>query len=203
MRLIYVMDPMCAWCYGFKPELEAFLDTYSDIHVEWVMGGLAPDNNQPMSEQMRATIAVYWRQIEAKTQVTFNHDYWHCNTPYRSTYLACRAVIVANDLLENGAEKMVNAIQTAYYQKAQNPSLENTLVECAATIGLNKGEFVHALKSEQTQKTLTQHLDITKQLHVTGFPALFYLDKNNHVFPLALGFCTFSELAQRFNRILK
>ncbi|MEI4550926.1 DsbA family protein [Pseudoalteromonas spongiae] len=203
MRFIYVMDPMCAWCYGFKPELEAFLDTYSDIHVEWVMGGLAPDNNQPMSEQMRTTIAAYWQQIEAKTQVTFNHDYWHCNTPYRSTYLACRAVIVANDLQENGAEKMVNAIQTAYYQKAQNPSLENTLIECAATIGLNKAEFVHALKSEQTQKTLTQHLAITKQLRVTGFPALFYLDANNHVYPLALGFCTFNELAQRFNRMFQ
>ncbi|WP_100915445.1 DsbA family protein [Pseudoalteromonas spongiae] len=203
MRFIYIMDPMCAWCYGFKPELEAFFKTHSDIHVEWVMGGLAPDNNQPMSEQMRTTIAAYWQQIEAKTQVTFNHDYWHCNTPYRSTYLACRAVIVANDSLENGAEKMVNAIQTAYYQKAQNPSLENTLIECAATIGLNKDEFVDALKSEQTQKRLTQNLAITKQLHVTGFPALFYLDENNHVYPLALGFCTFNELAQRFNRISK
>ena len=203
MRFIYVMDPMCAWCYGFKPELEAFFEMHSHIHVEWVMGGLAPDNNQPMSEQMRTTIAAYWQQIEAKTQVTFNHDYWHCNTPYRSTYLACRAVIVANDLLENGAEKMVNAIQTAYYQKAQNPSLENTLIECAATIGLNKDEFVHSLKSEQTQKTLTQHLYITKQLNVTGFPALFYLDGHNHVYPLALGFCTFNELAQRFNRISK
>ncbi|MCF6455758.1 DsbA family protein [Pseudoalteromonas sp. MMG024] len=201
MRFIYVMDPMCAWCYGFTPELEAFLQAHSDIDIEWVMGGLAPDNDQPMTEQMRATIADYWHQIEAKTNVTFNHDYWRCNTPYRSTYLACRAVIVASDLLDNGAEKMVNAIQIAYYQKAQNPSLENTLIECAAEIGLDEVEFVHALNSEQTQKRLTQHLGMAQQLHVTGFPALFYLDDNNQAYPLALGFCTFNELAQRFNRI--
>lgn len=201
MRFIYVMDPMCAWCYGFKPELDAFLQAHSNINIEWVMGGLAPDNNQPMSEQMRTTIAAYWQQIEVKTQVTFNHDYWQCNTPYRSTYLACRAVIVASDLLENGAEKMVNAIQIAYYQKAQNPSLENTLIECAIEIGIDKDKFVHALNSEQTQKRLTQHLGMAQQLHVTGFPALFYLDDNNQAYPLALGFCTFNELAQRFNRI--
>lgn len=201
MRFIYVMDPMCAWCYGFTPELEAFLQAHSNIDIEWVMGGLAPDNNQPMSEQMRTTIAAYWQQIEAKTQATFNHDYWHCNTPYRSTYLACRAVIVASDSLENGAEKMVNAIQIAYYQNAQNPSLENTLIECAIEIGIDKDKFVHALNSEQTQNTLTQHLAMTQQLHVTGFPALFYLDESNRAYPLALGFSTFNELERRFNRI--
>ena len=37
MRFIYVMDPMCAWCYGFTPELEAFLQAHSDIDIEWVM----------------------------------------------------------------------------------------------------------------------------------------------------------------------
>ena len=202
MRFIYVMDPMCAWCYGFTPELEAFLQAHSDIDIEWVMGGLAPDNAQPMTEQMRATIADYWQQIEAKTNVTFNHDYWRCNTPYRSTYLACRAVIVASSLLEKGAEKMVRAIQTAYYQIAQNPSLENTLIECATEIGLDEVEFVQALNSEQTRVYLEQHLGITHQLQVTGFPALFYLDGNNQAYPLAFGFCTFHELEQRFNRIL-
>lgn len=202
MRFIYVMDPMCAWCYGFTPELEAFLQAHSDIDIEWVMGGLAPDNDQPMTEQMRATIADYWQQIEGKTNVTFNHDYWRCNTPYRSTYLACRAVIVASSLLEKGAEKMVRAIQTAYYQKAQNPSLENTLIECATEIGLDEVEFVQALNSEQTRVYLEQHLGITHQLQVTGFPALFYLDGNNQAYPLAFGFCTFHELEQRFNRIL-
>lgn len=203
MRFIYVMDPMCAWCYGFTPELEAFLQAHSDIDIEWVMGGLAPDNDQPMAEQMRATIADYWQQIEAKTNVTFNHDYWRCNTPYRSTYLACRAVIVASSLLEKGAEKMVRAIQTTYYQKAQNPSLENTLIECATEIGLDEVEFVQALNSEQTQVYLEQHLGITQQLQVTGFPALFYLDRNNQAYPLALGFCSVNELEQRFKRILQ
>ncbi len=50
MRLLYVMDPMCGWCYGFQPELEIFLEKHSLAEVDWIMGGLAPDTHQPMDE---------------------------------------------------------------------------------------------------------------------------------------------------------
>ena len=75
MRFVYVMDPMCSWCYGFEPELEEFLDKYSTLEVDWIMGGLAPDNDQPMPEDLRQSISSYWYQIEKKTQVTFNHGF--------------------------------------------------------------------------------------------------------------------------------
>lgn len=50
MQFIYVMDPMCAWCYGFQPELDRFLDTFPSANVDWMMGGLAPDTQEPMNE---------------------------------------------------------------------------------------------------------------------------------------------------------
>lgn len=95
MRFLYVMDPMCAWCYGFQPELEQFITTFPSADVEWVMGGLAPATEDPMAENIKQSISSYWYEIEKRAQVTFNHDYWKLNTPYRSTYTACRAVISA------------------------------------------------------------------------------------------------------------
>ena len=70
MRLLYVMDPMCGWCYGFQPELEDFLAKHSSAEVDWIMGGLAPDSNQPMDENLKQTISSYWYEIEKKSQVT-------------------------------------------------------------------------------------------------------------------------------------
>ncbi|TQF70060.1 DsbA family protein [Pseudoalteromonas luteoviolacea] len=201
MRFIYVMDPMCGWCYGFQPELEEFLERHSDIEVDWIMGGLAPDTNQPMEQSLRETISSYWYQIEERTKVAFNHDYWALNTPYRSTYLACRAVIVSQSLSVNSAQKMVEAIQSAYYQQAKNPSLEETLIECASSIGLDADTFKHALSSNETENVFQQHLDLARRLNVSGFPALFYVNDLNHAYPLTLGYCQAKELEQRFEQV--
>lgn len=203
MRFLYVMDPMCGWCYAFQPELEIFLDKYSSVEVDWVMGGLAPDTQQPMDDNLKQTISSYWHEIENNTQVAFNHDFWKLNTPYRSTYPACRAVISAESLIEKSSQKMVKAIQSAYYLEAKNPSLEETLISCASSIELDENQFWDVFKSEDTKQRLQQHLNITHQLQVSGFPALFYTDEGNHAYPLALGFSEAASLEQRLNDKLK
>lgn len=201
MRFVYIMDPMCGWCYGFQPELEQFLDKYSSAEVDWVMGGLAPDTKQPMGDNLRQTISSYWYQIEKNTQVAFNHSFWKLNTPYRSTYPACRAVISAESLMEKSAEQMVKAIQSVYYLEAKNPSLEDALIACASSIGLDENQFLEALKSQETEKLFQQHLTITHQLQVRGFPALFYINEGNRAYPLTLGFCQTASLERRFNQM--
>ena len=205
MQFLYVMDPMCAWCYGFEPELESFLlsieSPENNPSVTWVMGGLAPDNDVPMDDELKETIASYWHQIENKTSVTFNHDYWGNNTPYRSTYKACRAVIAAERLKPESSQNMVKAIQSAYYQQARNPSLNDTLIACGDAIGLNVAEFEREFKSQETEQKFQEQLGLVRHLQVGGFPALFFIDSQNRLYPLTHGYCQASHLAQRFNQI--
>ncbi len=201
MRFLYVMDPMCGWCYGFQPELEQFLDKHPSAEVEWVMGGLASDTEEPMDDNLRQTISSYWHQIEKNTQVTFNHDFWALNTPYRSTYPACRAVISAESLMEKSAEQMVKAIQSAYYLEAKNPSLDATLIACASSIGLDDHQFLDVFKSQVIENRFQRDLTITRQLQVGGFPALFYINEENQAYPLALGFCQTEHMEQRYRQI--
>lgn len=199
MRLLYVMDPMCAWCYGFQPELEQFLANHPGIEVEWIMGGLAPDSSEPMAQSLRDTISSYWYHIEQNTQVTFNHTYWKLNTPYRSTYQACRAVIAAKSLSAHAVMPMVKAIQSAYYQEAKNPSLDDTLVDCADSLGIDKARFTDRLNAGVTEECLQRELMLTQQLQIRGFPALIYVNEQNQAFPLTLGFCQANDLEQRFS----
>lgn len=56
-------------------ELEEFLQNHPTLEIEYIMGGLAPDSDIPMDENLRQTISSYWYEIEEKTQVTFNHNY--------------------------------------------------------------------------------------------------------------------------------
>ena len=44
-RLLYVMDPMCSWCWGFAPVLDALAEQAgaAGVGVDLVLGGLRRD----------------------------------------------------------------------------------------------------------------------------------------------------------------
>jgi putative protein-disulfide isomerase len=133
--LYHVHDPMCSWCWGYRrvwDELRSALP--ESVVVVNVVGGLAPDSDEPMPMAQRETIAGYWGRIAEETGAEFNFDFWQQCEPRRSTYPACRAVIAA---ARQGAEEaMIDAIQRAYYLRAMNPSNTSTLVQLAIELGL-------------------------------------------------------------------
>ena len=191
------MDPMCSWCWAFSKRLDNWLQRHPDLDVLWVMGGLAPDSDQPMPHPMREAIASTWKRIESQTGTPFNHDFWTQNTPRRSTYPACRAVIAAGELVQDGRQLMSRAIQKAYYLDASNPSDTSTLIECAESIGLNPGKFSELLSSEQIESKLSSELEFCRTLSVQGFPALLLVNGET-VTPLALGYSTEDKIETRF-----
>ena len=96
-KLYYVHDPMCSWCWGYRPTAELlFADLPKDIVRENVLGGLAPDSDEPMSDELLQRIPKHWRTIREMLGTEFNFDFWTECAPRRSTYPACRAVIAAS-----------------------------------------------------------------------------------------------------------
>ena len=140
--------------------------------VTWknVLGGLAPDSDEPMPEQTRLMVQAHWRQIEATLGTRFNFDFWTRNQPRRDTYKACRAVIAAAN--QHTEERMIESIQKAYYLRAMNPSDPSVLVELAAELGLDHALFVEDLASAQTETELRCHLQLRDKLMVRSFPSL-------------------------------
>ncbi len=172
-RLYYVHDPMCSWCWGFRPawlDLRAHLPQDVEL-ITWV-GGLAPDSDQPMDPALRDQLQATWGRIAQKIPGTqFNFDFWTLNTPRRSTYPACRAAIAARQMADLEAE-MTYAIQQAYYLKARNPSDLDTLTTCANEIGLDEQGFVTRMASQRLQEDFIHELHQVRAIGVNSFPSL-------------------------------
>ena len=103
-RLYYSHDPMCSFCWAFRPvwaKIQSTLaDKKPDIEIISILGGLAPDSDAPMPEDVKNRVKAAWQYIEQNIPGTqFNYDFWGLQQPRRSTYPACRAVI-ATKLLE-------------------------------------------------------------------------------------------------------
>ena len=171
--LYYVLDPMCSWCWGFQPVFKALLEKLPDqIDVHYVMGGLAPDSDQPMPEETRKYVQQQWRQVAEKTGAEFNNDFWKNCEPRRSTYPACRAVITAGQQGKENIPAMIYAIQKAYYLQARNPSDLATLISLAKEIQLDVEKFEHDITSPKTEQMLQMDFKTRHKLGVNSFPTV-------------------------------
>ncbi len=173
-QLIYVHDPMCSWCWGFRPTLTALIDSLPPaIQVLRLLGGLAADNDEVMEYALQERLQATWRRIQEHIPGTeFNFDFWRACVPRRSTYPACRAVIAARDLDPEKEDAMILAIQTAYYTRALNPSDTAVLERLASGIGLHAERFSEKLRAASVEKTLQQEIALTRAMGVHSFPAL-------------------------------
>lgn len=201
MQLHYVLDPMCSWCWAFRPSLQAVREQFPDLPVHYVLGGLAPDSDEPMPAEMQTHLQSIWQQIATRTGASFNYDFWTQCAPRRSTWRACRAMIVAEALQPDSCEQMLEAIQQAYYQQARNPSDRDTLIDLAHTLGLNTETFATVLDHPETQQALDQHMTLAQQLQAQGFPAL-RLEVGGKLYRISDGYVDADTLVQRLQEVI-
>ena len=179
--LYYFHDPMCSWCWAFRPVWQRLLQHMPDtLRIEYVEGGLAADSDQPMPDDVKAYIQNTWRRIEKEVPGTdFNYDFWTECQPRRSTYPACRALIAADKL--GHYEEMLMAIQEAYYLHAQNPSDEEVLVNLAVIEGMEEDNFRQLLHSRDTEIQLQEKLLLCRKFGVNSFPSLILAKEGGNI----------------------
>lgn len=188
--LYHAHDPMCSWCWGFKPnwqKLEKALP--ENIKVEYVLGGLAPDSDEPMPEPMRQMLQEVWQRISHTIPGTeFNFDFWTQNTPRRSTYPACRAVLTAKAQNADFEHPMITAIQHAYYLQAKNPSDDSTLIDLAGQIGCDVNLFKQSLNSQEIADALNADFSVAQRIGANSYPSLFLQAAGKAITPIALNY---------------
>lgn len=200
--LYYVLDPMCSWCWGFAENFDRLCAVLpADVQIKLVMGGLAPDSDDPMPEETRLYVQAQWRKVQAATGAEFNWDFWTQCAPRRSTYPACRAVITARLMEPTSSLAMLKAIQHAYYLQARNPSDASTLIELAAELGLDADEFSAQLNGQAVNTALAADFDLRKELSVRAFPTVL-LKIEDKLTPLLIGQTTWENLQMRLHEAL-
>lgn len=189
ITLIYIHDPMCSWCYGFKPVLETLhKELYGIIEIQYLLGGLAKDNDQPMTELMQKQIIQNWNTIEKTIPgIKFNYDFWIKCVARRSTYPSCRAILATIKQDINLERDMLKLIQQAYYLDAKNPSDYNVLYELSKKLDLDHNQFVRDINSEEINNELMSQVQLCSDIGADSFPSL-YLKTNVTYQPIVLDY---------------
>ena len=165
---------MCSWCWAFKSTWDKVKEALLEkVEVNYLLGGLAPDNNEPMPIETREYVKGNWKRIQGMIPDTrFNYDFWTSCEPKRSTYPACRAVICAKQQHPDFENLMIYGIQKSYYLEAQNPSNDDVLINIAENLGLDTDKFKIDLKSSQVNEILLNEIKLARSMDMNSMPSL-------------------------------
>lgn len=170
--LYYFGDPMCSWCWGFRPVLEQVDQEYPELERVMVLGGLRGGEEAPMSDDLAGMIRNAWTRIEGSTGQQFNHDLWKLHRPLATTWPACRAVLAARLLDPKSEWGFMVAMFGAYFTRALDPSSQETHLLIAEEQGFDRNVYMSMLESEQVERSLQTDLRTTHRFGITGFPSV-------------------------------
>jgi len=197
MRLLYIADPLCSWCYGFGPELARVLERHPDAELELLMGGLRPYNTEPMSERFKEMLRGHWKDASG---LPFSEAILGVPGFVYDTEPPCRAVVTARALFAGGALGFMKAIQSAFYRDGLDVTRAAALADLAQASGYGREAFVTRFESQAAEDETRADFAQAQALGVSGFPTLA-LAHGRELFLVTSGFVAADVLEQRLEAI--
>lgn len=202
-HLIYIMDPMCSWCYGFAPVIKKLFNAYEGkLQYKIVLGGLRPGTTQVLDEKLKSEIKHHWQDVEQVTGQPFDYSFFDRTDFIYDTEPGCRAVVTMRYLNEDAEYEMAAAVQHAFYAGNNDVTKPEVLALIATQFGIAEDEFLEKFNSDEMKEKTQQDFLIARHLQATAFPSLYLLNGTT-VHPLSRGYRMYDAMQAHLNNALK
>ena len=192
--LWYFADPMCSWCWGFSPVIEAIREQYRDrLKIALMLGGLRPEVNIGMSQIESDEILQHWHEVHARSGQPFSFEGAPRAGFVYDTEPASRAIISVGALDAAATFPYFKAVQHAFYVGKCDVTQTGVLADLAQDHGIARGAFLTHFNSAPMRQKIHQHFVYTRQAEVRGFPTLVAQNSAGHAM-LSHGYCTLDDI---------
>ena len=171
--LLYIADPMCSWCWGFSPVIDAVRDHFGgELSMRLLMGGLRPGTEEPMSDVMKTEIKGHWEHVHLATGQPFDYAFFDREGFVYDTEPASRAAVAFRRLESDLAFDFLKNVQKAFYAMNLDVADPEVLANIAAGSGLDREAFAAEFRAEETVRETWEDFELSRRMGVTGFPTL-------------------------------
>lgn len=203
-RLVYVMDPMCSWCWGFAPVAQALIAqaAAAGVATHLVLGGLRSGTGAALDGAKRRYILSHWQAVTEATGQPFDFDNALPDGFVYDTEPACRAIVATRQLDEDIALGLTQRIQQAFYVQGLDVTRTPVLVALAEAAGVPRIEFAEAFDSLQSHEATQRDFAWVQALGIAGFPTLL-AERDGQLALLTNGYQPLDTLAPLLDRWLQ
>ncbi|HEK1693121.1 DsbA family protein [Pseudomonas putida] len=202
-RLLYVMDPMCSWCWGFAPVAQALIAQAREAGVATrvVPGGLRRGAS-PLDASTRKYILEHWQAVAEATGQPFAFEGAMPDGFVYDTEPACRALVAARELDAERVWPLLALIQRGFYQQGLDVTTAPQLVELAEQAGFDRATFAEALLRADVRAATAADFSWVQDLGIAGFPTLL-AERNGQLALLTNGYQPLQSLQPLLGRWLQ
>ncbi|MGB9989397.1 DsbA family protein [Massilia sp. SM-13] len=203
MKLIYVGDPMCSWCYGFGKEMTELMTMHPDLPLEIIVGGVRAGATDILDDSGKQFRLAHWERVEKNSGLPFNREALLARENFvYDTEPVCRAVVAARkaapdaDLLD-----VFRALQHAFYAEGLDTTNGRVLADIAAAALQRQGHDVspeslwNVWRSADTVTATKADFVRARALGVRSFPALL-LETGDAIVEVSPGYAHAQQLDQ-------
>jgi len=213
MRLIYVADPMCSWCYGFGPQLADLRKRLADtvgapVPVTLITGGLRPGQREPMAADKRDEILHHWHAVAERSGMPFDQSpevAMRRDGFVYDTEPACRAVVMAREHWAEDDERVLtlfHAVQRAFYADGRDTTQADVLREVAVANGVEAEHFDTVFDTEALRNETREDFRLSRRWGINGFPSLL-AEQGGTLYQIGRGYAPSVALYARAVEVLQ
>ncbi|HEV7777040.1 MAG TPA: hypothetical protein VGO76_09250 [Luteibacter sp.] len=209
MTFIFVADPMCSWCYGFGKELTALRESFPEVALDVVVGGLRAGDTHVMTDADKQMRLGHWTRVENASGLPFNREALTARNGFvYDTEPACRAVVTAR-LLEPTADQLAifRAIQHGFYAVGEDTTDGVSLAKLGSRELVRQGyttteeAFLKAWQSQESINAARADFVQARRWGISSFPTLL-MSRDEEIFNISPGYASVDALRPRVQAIV-
>lgn len=174
-QLLYFANPMCSWCWGFAPVLEAVERAFGGALAITLGLGALGDRGRPLGDAEKAYIRSHWEQVHVRSGQPFDWRFLEREGLVYDTLPPSRAVLGVRELRPAAALPYLHALQRAFYAEGRDVTDDAVLLDLAAVVGVEPAALATALAEPGLGERLAAEHHEVAAMGVSGYPTLVAL----------------------------
>ncbi|WP_196891608.1 DsbA family protein [Aureivirga marina] len=181
MKLIYILDPQCGWCFGNSENLEAlYKKTAKEFKWEFISGGMWIGEDAPRGgENLSSFIETNVPLVESITGVKFGKEFYELckDTSYIfSSEKPSIAMEIIKKLYPEYTAFFIKKVQEAQFVHGKKLSEIKVYKEILKEMHLETSKFEQMWNDASISAKVYEEFNYARSL-VSGFPSLLLEDE--------------------------
>jgi len=205
IKVIYVYDALCGWCYGFSPVIQRFYEENKNLYAfEVISGGLiVGDRIGPYGEFANYILNAI-PGLESTTGVKVGQPYLNQlreDKLVQNSIPPAIALSIVKATKPEAAFAFSSSLQKAKFQLGKDLNLVASYIEILDELNIDLPDFKSRFEHDKAIELAQMEFEAASKLGINGFPAVVVIKGDSKII-ISRGYSSFQNLEQAFKKAL-
>jgi putative protein-disulfide isomerase len=205
LKIIYVYDALCGWCYAFSPVMQAVYDNYGEeFEFEILSGGMILGDQIERFAKPSGPSIESFKSIEEITGIKFGTPFIHnyeFGTMVFNSEMPAIALSVLKSISPDKAMEFAQQIQNSIYYDGKNPNDINLYRYLSVNNSIDPDLFEEKMSEPGFKEAAYYEFALAKQLQVSNYPAVLVQASESKFYLVARGYADYETMELRINNV--